>query len=135
MIKYANILLVLSTSIFASEFTHTPRSGECYPASPYSKKYIKVKKFGPYISKTFTCEYICLDGQEVKSSIIGTRKVSVYFGEKGNEFVCKGYEKDMVWVETPMNPSSWGHYELGLTRPFSARGSGIQEIENWLESN
>ncbi len=130
-----SVLTVISLIANAQDFTHIPRSGECYPKSPYSKKYIKVKKFGPYMAKTFSCSYICLSAREEKIELSGTLKVSVYFGERGNEFVCKGYEKDMKWIETPLSNTSWGRFEIGKTRPFFAQDSGINELESWNLSN
>lgn len=128
--------LIVSVSAFSFEtgglpLTRAPLNNECWPKSSSSKRYIEIKKL-PFLRLVkFTCLYICLDGNGRSQEIEGTLEVRIFGKEKGNESVCKGYEKDMVFIETPMNPKSWGHYELGKVRPFLGRSSKISEIENW----
>ncbi|MDD0853787.1 hypothetical protein HBN50_11810 [Halobacteriovorax sp. GB3] len=112
-------------------FYENPKINQCWPKSPYSKKYISVKKKLFKKTYVFTCLYSCLDRDGLEHEIVGTRTVKVRFIDSGKKVVCKGYEKDMIWVETPRDPKYWGHWEVGQVRPFQARGSKIAEIEQW----
>lgn len=139
MIKVA-LFLMMSMSFSTQAFetgglplVSTPKQFECWPKAPTTKRYIDTKKIPFYKEVTFSCIYLCMNLASEIEEVIGIRTVRIFGREKGNESVCRGYEKDMVFIETPLNPKSWGHYELGKVRPFQAKSSKIKEIERWYK--
>lgn len=112
-----------------------PKIGECFPSDPFSKKYVHSEKTLLYIRKVFTCEYICVHSDHSTETLTGTSDKKDWLNENGRTFVCEGYAENMVYVETPNNPKSWGYWSLRGSTPFYPMKRDIPELKVWFHQN
>ncbi|MEC9283932.1 MAG: hypothetical protein VX642_14555 [Bdellovibrionota bacterium] len=110
----------------------SPKIGECFPSDPFTKKYILTEENLFYRRKVFTCEYHCINSDYSSEMIVGTSDKKDWLKEDGRSFVCEGFAENMVFVETPNNPRSWGYWSLRGSTPFYPMHRSIPELKEWF---
>ncbi len=128
----SNLLAYSDHSFF--DLLRPAKVGECYPVSPYSKKYLSYTKNMFYSEAIFTCEYKCINKKNESIAIVATSKIRDWLWEDDYSFVCEGYRENMRWVPMESNINSRsGRYDYFGASPFLAKSAPQIEFQKWFQ--